>query len=262
MPSANDLVRLAASAASAAGHYLRGVDRPRDPAGWGSKGPSDWVTHVDRNSEELIAGVLHGGEPGSTIVGEELSPGLVSRGLVWIVDPLDGTTNFLHGLPVFAVSIAAAVDGVLEAGVVLHVPLDQCYRATRAGGAWLGDQRLAVSTIENPRHALIGTGFPYTNFDRLVEYQRQWSRIVQGCAGVRRPGSAALDLVDVAAGRSEGFWEQQLSAWDIAAGTLLVREAGGLVTDYSGRDLGVEHSEVLAGNPPIHRWLRSQLEER
>jgi myo-inositol-1(or 4)-monophosphatase len=177
------------------------------------------------------------------------------------VDPLDGTTNFLHGLPVYAVSIAVAIDGVLEAGVVLHVPLDQCYRATRGGGAWLGEQRLAVSTIEEPRHALIGTGFPYTRFDRLVEYQRQWGRIVQGCAGVRRPGSAALDLVDVAAGRFEGFWEQHLSAWDIAAGTLLVREAGGLVTDYRGRDLGVEHGEVLAGNPAIHRWLRSQLKE-
>jgi len=262
MPSANDLVRLATSAASAAGQYLRGVDRPRDPAAWGSKGPSDWVTHVDRNSEALITGILLGAEPGSTIVGEELNPGLVSRGLVWIVDPLDGTTNFLHGLPVYAVSIAAAIDGVLEAGVVLHVPLDQCYRATRGGGAWLGEQRLAVSTIEEPRHALIGTGFPYTRFDRLVEYQRQWGRIVQGCAGVRRPGSAALDLVDVAAGRFEGFWEQHLSAWDIAAGTLLVREAGGLVTDYSGRDLGVEHGEVLAGNPAIHSWLRSQLEAR
>ncbi|MFI5209885.1 MAG: inositol monophosphatase family protein, partial [Gemmatimonadales bacterium] len=226
---------------------------------WSSKGPADWVTHVDRNSEELIAGILLSGEPGSTIIGEELSPGLVDRGLVWVVDPLDGTTNFLHGLPVYAVSIAAAIDGVLEAGVVLHVPLDQCYRATRAGGAWLGGQRLAVSPIENPRHALIGTGFPYTRFDRLSDYQRQLGLIVQGSAGVRRPGSAALDLVDVAAGRFEGFWEQQLSAWDIAAGTLLVREAGGLVTDYSGRDLGIEHGEVLAGNPAIHAWLRQRL---
>ena len=262
MPSANDLVRLAASAATAAGAYLRGVERPRDPAAWGSKGPADWVTHVDRNSEELIAGILLAGEPGSTIIGEELSPSLVNRGLVWVVDPLDGTTNFLHGLPVYAVSIAAAIDGVLEAGVILHVPLDECYRATRGAGAWLGDQRLAVSPIENPRHALIGTGFPYTAFDRLAEYQRQLGLIMQGSAGVRRPGSAALDLVDVAAGGFEGFWEQQLSAWDIAAGTLLVREAGGLVTDYSGRDLGVEHGEVVAGNPAIHRWLRRQLTAR
>jgi len=259
MPSANDLVRLAASAAAAAGAYLRGAERPHDPSEWGSKGPADWVTQVDRNSEELIAGILLAGEPGTTIIGEELSPNLVNRGLVWVVDPLDGTTNFLHGLPVYAVSIAAAIDGVLEAGVVLHAPLDQCYRATRGAGAWLGNQRLAVSDIRNPRHALIGTGFPYTRLDRLPEYLHQLGLIVQGSAGVRRPGSAALDLVDVAAGRFEGFWEQQLSAWDIAAGTLLVREAGGLVTDYSGRDLGIEHGEVLAGNPAMHAWLRQQL---
>jgi myo-inositol-1(or 4)-monophosphatase len=262
MQSANDLVRLASSAAGVAGSFLRGVERPRDPASWGTKGPSDWVTHVDRNSEELIASILQAGEPGSTIIGEELTPELATRGLVWIVDPLDGTTNFLHGLPVYAVSIAAAVDGVLQAGVVLHVPLDQSYRATRGGGAWLEDQRLAVSAIEDPRHALIGTGFPYSRFDRLTEYQQQWSRVVQGSAGIRRPGSAALDLVDVAAGRFEGFWEQRLSAWDIAAGTLLVREAGGVVTDYEGRDLGIEHGEVVAGNRAIHAWLRSQLEVR
>ena len=261
MAPANDLVRLATAAARRAADYLRTVERPRNPALWGSKGPADWVTEVDRISEEMIREVLLGAEPDSSIIGEELSPELVSQGLVWIVDPLDGTTNFLHGVPVFAVSIAAAVDGVLEAGVVLHAPLDRCYRASRGGGAWLGDQRLTVSTHTEPRHSLIGTGFPYSDFTRLDRYLAQFARVVSQAGGVRRAGSASLDLADVAAGRFEAFWEQRLSAWDIAAGTLLVREAGGRVTDFAGRDLGVEHGETAAGSPAMHAWLLAQLKE-
>jgi myo-inositol-1(or 4)-monophosphatase len=118
---------------------------------------------------------------------------------------------------------------------------------------------LRVSPIADPEHALIGTGFPYRDFSRLQSYLNQLSRVTLGATGVRRPGSAAIDLADVAAGRFEGFWEQRLSAWDIAAGILLVREAGGLVTDFAGRPLGIEHGEVLAGNPPIHQWLLSTL---
>jgi len=261
MVSANDLVRLATAAAQRASQYLRTVERPRDPTTWGAKGPADWVTEVDRTSEELIRDVLLGAEPDSNIIGEELSPQLVNRGLVWIVDPLDGTTNFLHGVPVYAVSIAAAVDGELEAGVVLHVPLERTYRAWKGGGAWLGDQRLRVSTHTNPRHSLIGTGFPYSDFTTLDQYLAQFARVVSHAGGVRRAGAAALDLADVAAGRYEAFWEQRLSAWDIAAGTLLVREAGGKVTDFSGRGLGVEHGEIAAGSPEMHAWLLSQLWE-
>ncbi|HSB52793.1 MAG TPA: inositol monophosphatase family protein, partial [Gemmatimonadales bacterium] len=192
---------------------------------------------------------------GSRIIGEELTPEIVTDGLVWVVDPLDGTTNFLHGFPAFAVSIAAAIDGRLEAAVVLHVPLNRLTRAVRGGGTWEGGTRVTVSTLTDPAHALIGTGLPYRDFTRIDEYLAQLGRVIQGATGVRRPGSAAIDLADVAAGRFEGFWEQRLSAWDIAAGTLLVREAGGLVTDYSGRDLGIEHSGVVAGSPAIHRWL-------
>jgi myo-inositol-1(or 4)-monophosphatase len=157
------------------------------------------------------------------------------------------------------VSIAAVVDGVLEAAVVLHVPLDRLSTATRGGGAFENGKRLGVSTIVDPAHALIGTGFPFRDFERFDHYLAQLSRVVRGATGVRRPGSAAIDLADAAAGRLDGFWEQRLSAWDIAAGTLLVREAGGRVTDFAGRDLGIEHGEVLAGNPQIHRWLLEVL---
>jgi myo-inositol-1(or 4)-monophosphatase len=250
-----DLLHLGSRAASRAGEYLQSVRRPSDPAGWGRKGRSDFVTEVDRTAEQIIREELLAGEPGSTVVGEELSPEVETTGLVWIVDPLDGTTNFLHGVPAYAVSIAAAVDGVLEAGVVLELPSLRMFRAIRGGGAWLGEQRLRVSDITAPADALIGTGFPFTDFGGLEEYIAQLRKVIQATSGVRRPGAAALDLAAVAAGSFDGFWEQRLSAWDIAAGILLVREAGGVVTDFAGRDLGVEHSSVVAGNPAIHRWL-------
>jgi myo-inositol-1(or 4)-monophosphatase len=253
--SALDLLHLAKLAADQAGNYLRGVERPADPSGWTPKGTRDFVTEVDRAAERLIADVLLAAEPGSRMVGEELSPDLVHDGLVWIVDPLDGTTNFLHGFPSYAVSIAAAADGELQAAVVLQVPRQECYSAARGAGAWQGDRRLSVSPIKDPAFALIGTGFPFKDTASLGDYLSQFARVAAQTSGIRRPGSAALDLADVAAGRFDGFWEQRLSAWDIAAGVLLVREAGGVVTDFTGRGIGVEHGAVVAGNPAIHRWL-------
>ncbi|HXI19630.1 MAG TPA: inositol monophosphatase family protein, partial [Gemmatimonadales bacterium] len=199
MPSAKDLLHLASATAERAGEYLRRVDRPRNPADWTAKGRADWVTDVDRSAEALIGEALRAGAPGSRIIGEELTPELATEGLVWIVDPLDGTTNFLHDFPVYAVSIAAAVDGVLEAAAVLHVPLGRLTTATRRGGTWEGGRRVAVSTITEPAHALVGTGFPYTGFTAMEEYLGQFDRVTRGVTGARRPGSAAIDLADVAA---------------------------------------------------------------
>ena len=255
-----DLLDLAITAAEGAAAHIRSVGRPAGPDGWTVKGRHDFVTDVDRAAERIIADILLGGEPGSRILGEELSPDAAGAdGLVWVVDPLDGTTNFLHGLPWYAVSIAAAVDGVLEAGVIINVPAAERFEARRGGGAWQGDRRLAVSAIADPAFALIGTGFPFRDVSTLDAYLGQFSRIAAGTSGIRRPGAAALDLVDVASGRFEGFWEQRLAAWDIAAGTLLVREAGGRVTDFAGRDLGVGAGPVVAGNPAIHEWLLRQI---
>jgi myo-inositol-1(or 4)-monophosphatase len=259
MVSALNLLHLAEAAAAPAGAYLRSVERPADPSRWGAKGARDFVTEVDRTAERMIADVLLKAEPGSRIVGEELSPAVVSGGLVWVVDPLDGTTNFLHDFPSYAVSIAAAVDGVLEAGVVLHVTRNETYTATRGGGAWQGARRLEVSSIEDAAFALIGTGVPFKDDSRLDEYLRQFALVAAAASGIRRPGAASLDLSDVAAGRFDGFWEQHLSAWDIAAGTLLIREAGGVITDFDGRDIGIEHTGVVAGNPAIHDWLLSTV---
>jgi myo-inositol-1(or 4)-monophosphatase len=256
-----DLLHLAKRAAAAAAQYIRAVERPADPSGWTAKGRRDFVTEVDRTAERLITEVLLAAEPASRIVGEELSPEVVSGGLVWVVDPLDGTTNFLHDFPSYAVSIAAAVDGVLEAGVVVDVPHARTFGAARGGGAWEGDRRLAVSAIAEPDFALIGTGFPFRDNTGIEQYQRQFARISGATSGIRRPGAAALDLADVAAGRYDGFWEQRLSAWDIAAGVLLIREAGGVVTDLAGRHVGVEHTGVVAGNPAIHAWLLAQIRD-
>jgi myo-inositol-1(or 4)-monophosphatase len=253
--SSLDLLHLARTAAERAAAYLRGVERPGDPSRWTLKGSRDFVTEVDRTAERIIAEVLLAAEPGSRIVGEELQPEVVMDGLVWIVDPLDGTTNFLHDFPSYAVSIAGAVDGVLEAAAIVNVPRGDTYIASRGGGAWHGERRLAVSAIRDPGYALIGTGFPFKDTSRIGEYFDQFRRVAGQVSGIRRPGSAALDLADVAAGRFDGFWEQSLSAWDIAAGTLLIREAGGLVTDFAGRHVGIEHGAIVAGNPAIHAWL-------
>jgi myo-inositol-1(or 4)-monophosphatase len=259
--SALDLLHLARAAAAQAGRYLRSVQRPAGPGGWTIKGSRDFVTEVDRTAEQMIAETLLAATPGARMVGEELRPDVVTDGLVWIVDPLDGTTNFLHDFPSYAVSIAAAVDGVLQAGVVLQVPRDEMYHAWRGGGAWQGERRLSVSAIDDPAFALIGTGFPFKDLTHLAQYQRQFARVAARTSGIRRPGSAALDLADVAAGRFDGFWELQLSAWDIAAGVLLIREAGGVVTDLQGRDVRIEHTALLAGNPTMHAWLLDLLAE-
>jgi myo-inositol-1(or 4)-monophosphatase len=255
MVSALNLLQLAQTAAERAAAYIRSVERPAGPDTWTLKGSRDFVTDVDRTAEHIITDLLLAAEPSSRMVGEELSPKVVTEGLVWVVDPLDGTTNFLHDFPSYAVSIAGALDGVLEAAVVVDVTREECYTASRGGGAWLGSTRLQVSGIHDPEFALIGTGFPFKEDSRLQQYLGQLGRVAAAASGIRRPGAAALDLASVAAGRFDGFWEQHLSAWDIAAGTLLIREAGGRVTDATGRDIGVEHIGVVAGNPMIHEWL-------
>ena len=259
MKSSLDLVNLAETAARRAAAYLRTVDRPRNPDEWSIKARHDFVSKADRDSEQMIRDILLRAEPDSSVVGEELSPDAARRGLVWIVDPLDGTTNFLHRFPVYSVSIAAEVDGTLEAGVVYEVEADRAYRAWRGGGAWVGDSRLAVSSITDPYYALIGTGFPFKRPEQLARYQKQFHDVAVATSGIRRAGSAALDLAWVAAGSFDGFWELELAPWDIAAGVLLVREAEGVVTDLSGEPIPPRPTSIVAGNPAIHSWLLDTL---
>ncbi|HKP29291.1 MAG TPA: inositol monophosphatase family protein [Gemmatimonadales bacterium] len=249
-----DLLESARRAATLAAAYLR-TAVPPDPEAWTAKGQNDFVTEVDRHAEEIIRGSLLIDTPNARVIGEELGSEIVTEGLVWIVDPLDGTTNFLHRYPSCSVSIAAAIDGTLEAGVVLRLEPDWCYTAARGRGAWHGTSRLQVSRVSQPAHALIGTGFPFKHPDTLPQYQRQFARVMNATSGIRRAGSAALDLADVASGKFDGFWELQLAPWDVSAGILLVREAGGVVTDLEDNDRGIAHGPVVAGNPVIHEWL-------
>ncbi|MGE5801818.1 MAG: inositol monophosphatase family protein [Gemmatimonadota bacterium] len=261
----NDLVKLAERAAVRAGDYIRGAARPAVNT-WTEKGQHDFATEVDRAAEGLIAETLTREEPDSVIVGEELSPKRSLKGrLVWIVDPLDGTTNFLHGYPQYAVSIAAQVDGKLAAGVVHDICRKRSYTAARGGGAYEDGTRLCVSAVTEPRLALVGTGFPFKALQLLQQYLSQFAAVLGSTSGIRRAGAVALDLADVAAGRLDAFWELHLSSWDIAAGTLLIREAGGVITRPDGAaDVlsGEQHGAVVAGNAALQRWLLDLLRTR
>jgi myo-inositol-1(or 4)-monophosphatase len=261
----NDLVKLAERAARRAGDYLRGAARPASHA-WEEKARSDFATEVDRAAEGLITETLTREIPESVIVGEELSPKRLPRGeLVWIVDPLDGTTNFLHGYPQYAVSIGCLVDGKLAAGVIHDVCRNKTYTAARGSGAFEDTTRLGVSAVTDPRFALIGTGFPFKALQLLQQYLSQFAAVLGAASGIRRAGSAALDLADVAAGRLDGFWELHLAPWDIAAGALLVREAGGIITRPDGRAdvlAGDQNGAIVAGNAAMHRWLLDLLRRR
>jgi myo-inositol-1(or 4)-monophosphatase len=251
----NDLVKVAGRAAARAAAYIRSA-RPPGVEDWTEKGRHDFVTEVDRACEALITEVVTRDVPGSRVVGEELAPELAARGdVVWIVDPLDGTTNYLHGYPQYAVSIGCVVSGALCVGVVHDVARDVVYRASSGGGAWVGDQRLAVSLETDPGRALVGTGFPFKDQAPLEVYLRQFAAVMERTSGIRRAGAAALDLADLAAGRFDAFWELSLAPWDVAAGVVLVREAGGRVTRLDGSEDVLGHGPIVAGNPALHRWL-------
>jgi myo-inositol-1(or 4)-monophosphatase len=230
---------------------------------WVEKGTADFVTEVDKAAEAAIAETIAESFPDAMLVGEELTPGdgLFGDGLTFIADPLDGTTNFLHAYPQYAVSIGVLNGRELIAAVVLNVPRGDLFTASVGDGTWLNGEIVRVSTTKNPSRALIGTGFPFKNPDLLDQYARQFIAINRRTAGIRRAGSAALDLADVACGRFDGFWELVLAPWDTAAGLLLVREAGGIVTDASGAPCIPSHGAVVAGNADIHPWLLNAIQE-
>jgi myo-inositol-1(or 4)-monophosphatase len=265
---ARQLLAAAQLAADRAAAFLRREEGRLTPDQWSEKGRADFVTEVDRETERLIAESLTRAFPGSAVVGEELTPAAAGAGaaglpagLAWVVDPLDGTTNFLHRFPWYAVSIGALVDRRHVVGVVHHVTTGIRYHALEGGGAWQGETRLHVSAVSEPRQALIGTGFPYRFMNEWPRYREQFAAVLGSAGGVRRPGSAALDFCDVAAGRFDGFWELSLAPWDVAAGTLIVREAGGIVTDLAGETDVVRQGPIVAGNPTIHAWLLRLLND-
>lgn len=226
---------------------------------WEVKAPADFVSEVDRQAERALAMVISERHPDAVLMAEELSPTARVAGLTFVADPLDGTTNFLHGYPWYAVSIAALVEGTPEAAAVLNVVSGELFTAALGSGARRNGQPIRVSELSEPSRALVGTGFPFKHREGIAPYMKVLPRIMEQIAGIRRAGSAALDLCDVACGRFDAFWELRLAPWDVAAGILLVREAGGVVTDLDGNAAPVAHGPIVAGNPTMHAWLLDQL---
>jgi myo-inositol-1(or 4)-monophosphatase len=224
------------------------------------KGPADFVSAADHRAEEVIRGELSRARPGYAFLMEETG---ATRGddpqHRWIVDPLDGTSNFLHGVPHFAISIALERQGRIQAAVVYSPIVDELFTAERGNGAYLNDRRLRVAARTNLAEALVATGMPFLGHGDHPLYVRELMSIMPNVAGIRRFGAAALDLAWVAAGRFDGFWERGLSAWDIAAGALMIREAGGFITDLAGGDHFLDSGEVVAGNEAMHRQLLAIL---
>ena len=220
-----------------------------------SKSPNDFVTEVDRAAEQAIIEVLRDAFPGHGILAEESGESGPESEFTWIIDPLDGTTNFIHGMPQYAVSIAQTKNGVLEHAVVYDPNTNEMFTASRGAGAFLNDRRIRVSRRTRLNEALIGTGFPFRQFDHVDAYLAMFKELTQKTAGIRRPGAASLDLAYVAAGRFDGFWEMGLSPWDMAAGVLLIQEAGGLVSDLSGEANYLATGNLVAGSPKIFGQL-------
>ena len=220
-----------------------------------SKSPNDFVTEVDRAAEQAIIEVLRDAFPGHGILAEESGESGPESEYTWIIDPLDGTTNFIHGMPQYAVSIAQTKNGVLEHAVVYDPNTNEMFTASRGAGAFLNDRRIRVSRRTRLNESLIGTGFPFRQFDHVDAYLAMFKELTQKTAGIRRPGAASLDLAYVAAGRFDGFWEMGLSPWDMAAGVLLIQEAGGLVSDLSGEANYLATGNLVAGSPKIFGQL-------
>lgn len=224
------------------------------------KGPADFVSTADFQAEKTIRAELAKARPAFGFVMEESAPTAPSEGTSrWIVDPLDGTTNFLHGVPHFAISIAVEQDGEIIAGVVYNPVTDELFWAEKGKGAFLNDRRIRVSARRNLSDALIATGLPFKGHGDPSRIRAELDAIMPQVAGIRRFGAAALDLAYVAAGRFDGFWEADLNPWDIAAGIVLVQEAGGYVTQIDGKRDPLNTGSVLAANPHLHLPLGKLL---
>ncbi len=219
------------------------------------KGKADWVTTVDHASEAVILKILKKAFPGHTLQAEETAPVVKGADLQWFIDPLDGTVNYIHGFPMFGVSIGLRRKGVLEVGVVYDPLREELFTAQRGKGAWLNGRRIHVAAGRTMKGSLLATGFPFRASKHLDLYLRSFRRIFLETGAIRRAGSAALDLAYTACGRVGGFWEMALSPWDMAAGALLIQEAGGVVSDFFGESSYLSNGHIAAGNPEIHRQM-------
>ncbi|MCE4556021.1 inositol monophosphatase family protein [Roseateles cellulosilyticus] len=259
--SLHPMLNVAIKAARAAGAIMSRASLDLEALRINTKSPNDFVTEVDHACEGVIIETLLGAYPDHGILAEESgrTHGAKHSEFVWIIDPLDGTTNFIHGFPVYCTSIALAHRGVVQQAVVYDPTRNDLFYATKGRGAFLNDRRLRVSKRTRMSDALIGTGFPFRRGDNFKRYLKMFEEVMQQCAGLRRPGAAALDLCYVAAGSYDGFFETGLQPWDIAAGSLIVSEAGGLIGNFTGEADYLHQREVVAGNPKIYAQLVQTL---
>ncbi len=255
------MLNMAVKAARTAGAIINRAALDVEAVRVSQKQANDFVTEVDHASEEAIIETLLGAYPQHGIWAEESgrTHGRDNADHIWIIDPLDGTTNFIHGFPVYCVSIALMAHGRMEQAVIYDPTRNDLFTSTRGRGAFLNDRRIRVSKRTQLKECLISTGFPFRPGDNFGKYLRMMGDVMQRTAGLRRPGAAALDLAYVAAGFSDGFFETGLSPWDCAAGSLLVTEAGGLIGNFTGESDFLEQKECVAGNPRIYGQLVSML---
>lgn len=254
-------LKVAKKAALAGEKIIRFHEHNRDKLTIEYKGLHDLVTQADVETEKAILEVIREHFPNDHILAEESggTPELKER--TWIVDPIDGTTNFAHGFPNYCISIAFYKDGTPSAGLVFNVPVDELFTAEAGKGAYLNDKPIKVGPARIAGEALIATGFPYRDLSVLDDYMKVMMKVIRETQSIRRPGSAAYDLACVAAGRFDGFWEYALSAWDVAAGALLIREAGGTISDWNGGEGWLFGKRLVAGNPAIHHYLLDSIQQ-
>ncbi len=252
------MLNTAVKAARRAGTIINRASQNLDILAVTEKTANDYVSEVDHAAEQAIVRALLEAYPAHSVLAEE-SGATGKSEFQWIIDPLDGTTNFLHGFPQYAVSIALAHKGVLTQAVIYDPVHNDLFTASRGRGAYLNDKRLRISKRTSLQKSLIGTGFPFREFAHIDAYLAMFRELTQKTSGLRRAGAATLDLAYVAAGRLDGFWEFGLSPWDMAAGSLLITEAGGLVGDLEGNGGYLESGNIVAGNPKIFSQLIQAL---
>jgi myo-inositol-1(or 4)-monophosphatase len=248
------MLNIAVKAARKAGAVINRASLELDHVRVSQKGRSDFVTEVDHAAEAAIVEILTKAYPDHAILAEETGARGSSE-YTWIIDPLDGTTNFIHGFPQYAVSIALRHRDQVTQAVVYDPTRNEMFTASRGRGAFLDERRIRVSRRDKLTESLIGTGFPFRSLEHLDDYVRMFKAVTEHTAGIRRPGAAALDLAYVAAGRLDGFWEIGLSPWDMAGGSLLILEAGGLVSDFDGEPGYLDGGSIVCGNPKVFGQL-------
>ena len=246
----------------AAGEFIRNERKTFSASKVEYKGLNDMVSYVDKNAERMLVDDLSRLLPTAGFITEENTSNIRSKEYNWIIDPLDGTTNFIHGIPCYCVSVALIQNEKLVIGVVYEVNLDECFYAWENGGAYLNGKSIHVSATSELKSSLLATGFPYSNYQRLKQYMEVFNDLMYGTHGLRRLGSAAVDMVYVACGRFEGFYEYGLNAWDIAGGALIVKEAGGKVSDFSGTDNYLFGKEIIATNKNIYEEFLAVVKEK